>query len=882
MKRLMVLTLLVCLVRASAQSPALTGVVTDPSGASIPGAAIQLRGPAGDKRVKTDSGGRYSFSNLAAGRYRLRVSANGFTTAQQDLVVTNGGGPVTHNTSLTIQSRREEITVDETSGVRTGSDPAANGSALVLRQRQLAVLSDDPDELAQQLEALAGPAPGPMGGQIYIDGFLGGQLPPKSSIREIRVNSNPFSAEYDKPGFGRVEIFTKPGSDTFRGEFLAQFNDRLLNSRNPLLTQGGNPPYRAEIFNLNLAGPIAKNRASWGLNIERRQISENALILATTLDSQISQAFATPATRTAVVPRLDYTLNSKNTLVLRYQDIRVEQDDQGVGGFNLPSRAYNENRSEHALQATETAMLSARMVNETRFQFLRSSIGETPDNTAPGVIVAGAFSGGGAAIGNSHSLANSWELSNLTSLSRGKHAFKWGGRLRYVGLADFSVANFSGTYTFYTLDQFRRLSPSQFSMNAGVAETTVSQADLGLFVNDDWRVRQNLTLSYGVRYEAQTNYGDLANWAPRIGLAWSPSRTAKGNPKTVVRLGAGAFYDRISVATALNALRYDGTTQQSYQILDPNFYPAIPSLAALQALHQPQQLQPVYNAIRAPRTYQASAGVERQIGRQSRITMTYIASRGVDLPNSRNINAPIGGIYPYGDRSIRLLTESAGTMRLNQLTINPAINLKRLTLFGFYLLSYGQDNNEGQPANPYNLRAEWGPASWGDVRHRMIVAMAAKLPWNFSASPFLMASSGQPYNITTGLDPNNTGFPAERPLQGASVLERNAGRGPAVASLGLRLSHTWSFGGERAASAPQSTGGGHDPTIGPWSSNSRKSLTLTASTLNALNHTNLAPPVGNLSSPYFGQSLGLADLMGHAGKPSTYNRKIDLQLRFTF
>src|SRR5205823_3702284 len=130
---------------------------------------------------------------------------------------------------LAIESTKQEVSVTEDSGVRPGSDPASNGSAIVLRQRQLAVLSDDPDELAQQLQALAGPAPGPMGGQIYIDGFLGGNLPPKASIREVRINSNPFSPEYDRPGFGRVDIFTKPGYDQFRGDFMAQYNNQYLN-----------------------------------------------------------------------------------------------------------------------------------------------------------------------------------------------------------------------------------------------------------------------------------------------------------------------------------------------------------------------------------------------------------------------------------------------------------------------------------------------------------------------------------------------------------------------------------------------------------------------------------------------------------------------------
>jgi hypothetical protein len=411
------LGLLVCVVTSPAQTrvhtASLRGVVTDPAEAVVAEAQVQLRGPGAQRKTRTDGSGRYAFPNLAAGKYQLRVGVDGFAPLRQDLVINK---PVTFDVRLLLAGQRQELTVEESAdGRATATDPGANGSAIVVRRRQIAALSDDPDELAQQLEALAGPAPGPMGGQIYIDGFLGGNLPPKSAIREIRINSNPFSPEYDRPGFGRVDIFTKPGSDQFHGDFIAQYNNQFLNSRNPLLRQSTRPPYQVQLYQLNLAGPIKKNKASFALNTEHREVRENALILATTPNGPLSQALTTPQARTAVTPRLDYTLNSKNTLVVRYQDVRDQQDKQGVGGFNLASRAYNDKRVENAVQATETAMINARTINETRFQFLRSTLRDTPDNLAPAIIVMGAFSAGGATVGNSSSGARSWELTNITS-----------------------------------------------------------------------------------------------------------------------------------------------------------------------------------------------------------------------------------------------------------------------------------------------------------------------------------------------------------------------------------------------------------------------------------------------------------------------------------
>ena len=956
----------------------LRGIVTDPSGAFVPGALVQLRGSGADQRTKTGDNGKYAFESVKPGKYTVRFLAKGFTVSEiKDVDIAKA---TVLDAQLTIAAENQVVNVEaEANSVST--DTAENGDALVLKEKELAALSDDPDELSQQLQALAGPGGGPDGAQIYIDGFTGGELPPKSSIREVRINSNPFSPEYDRPGFGRIQIFTKPGSDKIRGQAFMQYNKEALNSRSPLLDQSKRPPYQQRFFGFSLSGPLLKSKASFGFDAEHRTIDENAFILATTLDSNlnpltINEALLTPQFRTTLSPRLDYSINASNTLTVRYQNTRVELDKEGVGSFSLADQAYNQASSENTLQVTETAVLSPSAINETRFQYMRSALNNVADNATPALIVQGAFQSGGPQIGNSSTITNNWEMTNTSTYTKGRHIWKWGGRVRESFLDDTSLNNFGGTFTFFggigpeldannqpiagTSDELTALQvyqrtllferegysaaairllgggATQFSLNAGIPTSRVNQLDAGLFVNDDWRVKPNLTFSYGLRYEAQTNIGDHGDFAPRLAVAWGIDGHATKAAKTVLRAGFGTFYDRIGITDTLNALRYNGATQQSYLILNPDFFPAVPTLQSLAAGAQPQQLQLLYSGIKAPRNYQASIGLDRQVNQHFRFNATYVESRGVHLERSADINAPIDGVYPYGDAGQRLLTESVGFSRSHMLIVSPNVNYKKIFLFGFYGLSYGMDDNEGAPANPYNLNAEWGPSSFSDIRHRLLIGSSLPLLFKFTISPFFLVQSGTPYNITTGIDTNGDGFATERPAlmagvsaascsggelvyaagfgcfnlnpaAGAETIGRNYAHGPAMVNLGLRLARTWSFGGSGESGPAQGQsgpppggggmrggggaggpgGGGPPPGGGPPAgafggmTGRRYNLTLSVNARNALNHPNYAAPDGDLTSPYFGDYRSLAGF-GPFGSPSTYNRKIDLQLRFTF
>ena len=257
--------------------------------------------------------------------------------------------------------------------------------------------------MQSDLEALAGPSAGPNGGQMYIDGFTAGQLPPKSSIREIRINQNPFSAEYDKVGYGRIEIFTKPGTDKWHGQFSVNRNDAAFNAQNPFATT--NAGYASTQIEGNIGGPLGK-KASFFFNTDDRDIHDQSLVSAFTLpfnctsqglgfaEALCSQSLSTPRTRFNGGPRLDYQLAKNNTLSARFQYFRNNATDSGIGGLTLPTNAYDVLTTEQTLQLTDTQVIGSRMINETHFQYRREGGTENPYSTLPELDVLGAFTGG--------------------------------------------------------------------------------------------------------------------------------------------------------------------------------------------------------------------------------------------------------------------------------------------------------------------------------------------------------------------------------------------------------------------------------------------------------------------------------------------------------
>jgi hypothetical protein len=883
--------------------------------------------------VTTNRGGNYEIGNLAPGKYTVTANAQGFAVFVQNDVDVPAGQVAQFDIALDINVEKEKVNVQE-EGPQLDVNPSNNASAIVLSGKDLEALPDDPDELQSDLEALAGPSAGPNGGQLYIDGFTGGQLPPKSSIREIRINQNPFSAEYDKLGYGRIEIFTKPGTDKYHGQFSVEGNSSAMNSRNPFLGAAAQQPYDSVIYMGNIGGPINK-KASFFFNIQRRNIDEIAVVNAPVLD--LSESVPNPRTRTNIAPRIDYQVTPNNSLTARYQFYRDTQQSAGVGGTVLPEAGYDTTSTEHTVQITDTQILGAKALNETRFQYLRDNSGQTPLSTAIGISVLGNFTRGGSGSGTQTDHQDHYELQNYTSISQGKHFVKFGVRLRAIHELNVSSAGFNGTYTFTSFPNFTNGMPSQYSVNAtpggAPANVPVTLVDAGLYVEDDWKVRPNFTLSGGLRFETQNAIHDHADWAPRLGFAWGIGGGGKSAPKTVLRGGFGLFYDRFVQDLILNADRLNGVTEQQYIVTSPT-YPTPPPVNTL-----PPTTQSIYqinSQLHAPYIMQTAFSLERQVTKIANVTVSYLNARGVHQFLSLNVNAPPPGTPyssgPLPDPAAGPIYQyvSDGKFRQNQLIANFNIRAgAKLSLFGYYSLNYANSDASGAssfPSNQYDLAADYGRASF-DMRHRVFMGGTIGLPHGFRLSPFMIFNSGSPYNVTVGQDLSNDSLFNDRPgfasnVSGACLSPTSACHyaipttpyvpipinyltGPNHFTLNLRLAKTFGFGpevGGKSGAQPGDgpgggpLGGGGGPRGGGGSgggrggggggfggggaaSTRRYSLTFSVNARNVLNKVNAATPVGVLSSPNFGQSIALA---GGPFSSAAANRKIELQAMFSF
>jgi hypothetical protein len=976
---LILLATLTSITAVAQNTGVLKGTVTDESGGVVPAVNVTATDNGATKAVQTQADGTYTISGLPPGQYTVQVNVPGFTPFSKDVAVSAGAAaqlPV----SLAISTARQQVTVAAEPGPTVSVEPDNNAAAVVLKGEDLQSLPDDPDDLADALQALAGPGAGPNGGEIYIDGFTGGELPPKETIREIRVNQNPFSAEYDKLGFGRIEILTKPGADKVRGMLFLNDSDATFNSRNPFA--GNKPAYSNRMYGGNVAGPINK-RASFFFDFNERDITNNAITNALYFDpatfstSHVTTAVVTPQMNRTINPRVDYQLTTNNTLTVRFEDRMGYTHNSGLGGYRLPppysNLAYNLNYGSQNLTATETAVLGPRVVNETRFQFVRY-LDKYSGNQRPQINVANSFITGGNGVGNEFDLSRHFELQNYTSISKGSHTIRFGFRARRRSEQNNNPTGFNGTFSFLggtepvidaannivydqngnaqttvltSLQQYQRnlelakagLSqsqiqalgggPSRFTIQAGQPYISMVRYDAGPFVQDDWRVRQNFTLSVGLRYEVQTLLHDYSDWAPRIGFAWAPGGAKNGRQKTVIRGGVGIFYDRMGFTPFETAALNNGHTQVQYTVYNPDFYPNIPDLSTLSpGQNAAYRLDP---KLRAAYSVQSAIGIERQVGRNTTLSATYTYNRAAHYLQTVPVNAPIpgsfnplqplgpaNGVFPLGYNAGNVFEyQSGGILRQRIFMVSATTRLgSHASLYGNYQLTYANDLPT-MPTNPYDFRLDYGRSTL-DRRHNFQLFGSVAAPLGIRLAPFITVRSGAPYDVLIGEDlygdtftnaraafaspgtcpagfsgivgnvvcsPAGEFTTAYNPAQPGNVVPRNYLTMAGLVSVNFRIYRVFGFGGQRKTPGRQPGMGGHfdgghggrgggamsmGPSAGPHgmmgaTTEQRFSLLLGVNVTNVLNHLNPGGYQGVITSPQFLEATSVNTGFGGGG-----------------
>jgi hypothetical protein len=750
------LTFLLTLLVASstfAQSAKIKGRVMDGSGSVMPG--VQVKIYQADNVVQqgtTDNMGDFEIS-INPGDYKLEVTAPDFNTYTEMVKVAPDMSPLAVTMQLATFAQNVEVTETRT---EISIDSDSSLSTTILGRDFIDALPDDEDELADYLSQIASTRGGAGGATSFIiDGFTGGRIPPKDQIQEIRISNSPFSAEFSGIGYGRTEIITRAGTGDFRGQMNFQFRDESLNARNPFnLTTDGSPakrpPYQARNFNTNFSGPIIRNKLSLNLQARHNDNENSDIIRATTVnpDGSLLQhydPFVAPNRNRGMNARTQLAINKNNTLYTNFNYQKQEQLNQGLGGngsFTLASRASNRYTHSSEFQMRETSVLSAKMVHEVRFEFSHDTNSQTPITNGVAVNVLDTFNGGG---GQNNSSGNNrqYEFGNLLMYS----GSRWMVKAGVTGLEhrnhSFSQNNFIGTWTFSSLkdylcvtgfgcDPTASTTPLQFTQTLGNPALDVNQFEFAAFVQNDFKVNNKFNLSFGARYEAQTNINDRNNLDPRMGFAYQLGK------QTALRGGVGIFHDRFSEPTVEQLIRLDGSRQLQFVVNNPTTYPIIPVGAAL----PPASLRTRTGDLATPYNINESISLEQALFKTLGVTFSWDGQRGIHLYRSRNINAPLPGlgVRPDPTQGNIYQLESTGVSKSNNFTIGMRNQIRgskiQAQLFGSYTLGYTNNDTDGAfslPVNSYDMHSEWG-RSPQDTRHRFNTGMQIRWPWSITTT----------------------------------------------------------------------------------------------------------------------------------------------------
>ena len=826
-----------------------TGTVIDQRRAPVSDATVTLHSDsnATEEPVKTDAAGRFRFEGVIEGSYSVEVEHEGFARSVTPLKV-NRGASTTVTIKLFLSSVVTKVTVVGDEPAQVSTEISENLDTASVDQNLLEkVPVFDQDYVTAMSAFLDAGAIGTNGMQTIVNGVeVTSVTVSASAVQEVRINQNPYSAEYARPGRGGLEIITKEAGSDYHGTFNFIFRDSVLNARDTFALVRA--PEQRRIAEGAFSGPIGHSKSwSFMLSGHRQEEDLQSVVFAQDLSGPIQESVPSPKRDTLLTLHVGHQFSENHAAYWQYTEWDYPSSNQGVGGFVLPEAATNSNQWERAWVFNDRLTVSPHLLFQFQVLVGWEHHETTSVNSAQKIVVQDAFTSGGAQtdlLGVEHNV----QISAVASWTHAKHLVKFGINVPDLSLRDnVNHSNFGSTYYFTSLDFYKAKTRYAFRQQQGSGAVTYWDDQLAGFILDEYRFRPNLSFSYGLRYNWQNHLYDNAQFAPRLAFAYSPDKSRK----TVIRAGAGVFYDRTGANPPGDLQLYNGVILRNVLILDPTYPDPFSGGGSLAS--RPTDVVQFDPTIHEPYSIQYSLGVERQLTKRTTLALTYNGSRGIDLFRSRDINAPLPpGYKVIPNPAVGLLRniESSGRQSGNSFEITLR---GQMTHYATGLIQYTlsrTDNNTGGvtwfPANQYDLSGEWSRADF-DQLHRLNLLESISPGKQFTFGVGLQLASGKPYTMIAGQDLFNTGILNARP----AGVTRNSLEGPSYADLDLRLSRDFYFNRTKKEKGKVTAFG--------------------FEAFNALNHVNYVSYVGNLQSHFFGQAVSALP-----------TRRLQLTARFKF
>jgi hypothetical protein len=831
----------------AARDARLVVTVVDPSGGVIPGATVTAAGQddttraAAVRPATTTVNGVATIDALLPGRYSIEAEFGGFEKGVlKDVRLRRGDNKQV--VVLGLKNVQESVTVAQDAQA-AAADPRGNAFKTALTVEEIAALSDDPAEMAQQLQEMAGGT-----AVIRVDSFAGGPLPPKALIKSIHIVRDAFAAENHSAESEEIDIITQPGSGALRANVSSRVRDASLNARSPFTPTKG--AERSQSYEGNIGGTLVRNKSSFSLSVESRSAFDTPIINVALPSGNRSEVLNIhrPNDNWSLYGLIDYALTRDQTMRLSYDQSNTTRKNLGLGGFDyLPERAYDTASQDHEFRAQVVGPFGRRTFANTRVQMTwLNTVSQSAVELPTVRVFDSATSGGAQVVGGRH--PKDLEFASDVDYVRGMNTVRVGVLVDGGRYRSDDATNYLGTYTFTSLDALKAGRPSLYTRRIGDPLVRYWNMQAGAYVQNDIRVRKNLTLSPGLRYEAQTHLNDRGNFGPRFGLTWAPFK----NGKTTVRGSVGTFYNWMNSGTYEQTLRVNGFRQRELNIVNPP-YPDPGDVGTITTANR----YVLGDDVEMSRTFRVSAGIDRTLTQKVRVNASYSRVRALDVLRGRNLNAPVTGVRPDTAfaNEIEVVSDARSVSHQLSTTLNvnfaggmrnasqPRWNWHRSTVRFSYWIAKAKNNTDGAFSAPASgtLDTEWGPTP-GDRRHRMSASLSTQALRNLNASLTLAANTGTPYTITTGLDNNGDSIFNDRP----AGIGRNSVRTPGQSTLSANLSYSVGIGAPRLSTALQERGGGR---AAPAAGRYRLSFILSAT--NLTNRPNYAGFSGVMTSPFF-------------------------------